>query len=134
MSAGYVVEQRTGKGLLWHIGSRIPSEGNRRRIEEERTQREERQAMAFGGRDEGGLAQREGERMEAQRREGKQRGMLGRIWYGDEGDDWVAERARKEKEALEEGRGYGGLIVDQVREVFGNGEKENGDEDREKKS
>lgn len=116
MSAGYVVEQRTGQGLLWHIGSRIPSEGNRRRLEEERRRREESSSFDGGagdgdGRNRGGLAQQAGER-----------GMLKRFWMGGESDDWVQERARKEKEALEEGgKGYGGLIMDSVREAFGRG-------------
>jgi hypothetical protein len=42
---------------------------------------------------------------------------------GGEGDDWKAKRDAKEKEALEEGKGYGGLIMDQIWEVW-NGGKE----------
>jgi hypothetical protein len=37
---------------------------------------------------------------------------------GNEGDDWKQKRDQKEKEALEEGRGYGGLIMDQIWEVW----------------
>jgi hypothetical protein len=46
--------------------------------------------------------------------------------------DWKALRDAREKEALEEGRGYGGLIVDQIWEVWNwgraKGEEGKGDE------
>ncbi len=45
--------------------------------------------------------------------------MARRLWYGSETEDWKEKRIRGEKEALEDGRGYGGLIADAVREVFG---------------
>lgn len=48
----------------------------------------------------------------------KERGLVEKIWMGREGDDWKAKRAQKEKEALAEGRGYGGLIMDQIWEVW----------------
>ncbi|KAL8859936.1 MAG: hypothetical protein Q9178_003484 [Gyalolechia marmorata] len=46
-------------------------------------------------------------------------GLARRLWYGSETEDWKEKRIRQEKEALEDGRGYGGLIADAVREVFG---------------
>ncbi|KAL8999837.1 MAG: hypothetical protein Q9169_001377 [Polycauliona sp. 2 TL-2023] len=55
-------------------------------------------------------------------RGGEETGVVGlarRLWYGSEREDWKEKRIREEKEALEEGRGYGGLIGDAVREVFG---------------
>ncbi|KAI4233837.1 MAG: hypothetical protein L6R40_006963 [Gallowayella cf. fulva] len=54
-----------------------------------------------------------------QREEGGVTGLARRLWYGSETSDWKEKRIREEKEALEEGRGYGGLIGDAVREVFG---------------
>jgi hypothetical protein len=50
--------------------------------------------------------------------EGRERGLVEKIWMGSEGDDWKAKRAQTEKEALAEGRGYGGLIMDQIWEVW----------------
>jgi len=35
MSAGYVSEVRTGQGILYHIGQRLPSRRNRERMREE---------------------------------------------------------------------------------------------------
>ena len=46
-------------------------------------------------------------------------GLARRLWFGSEKEDWKEKRIREEKEALEEGRGYGGLIGDAVREAFG---------------
>jgi len=46
------------------------------------------------------------------------RGILKSIWMAGERDDWVEQRARREKEVLEEGRGYGGLIMEQVKDAF----------------
>ncbi|KAL8715624.1 MAG: hypothetical protein Q9225_006375 [Loekoesia sp. 1 TL-2023] len=46
-------------------------------------------------------------------------GLARKLWYGSETEGWKERRIREEKEALEEGRGYGGLIADAVREAFG---------------
>ncbi|KAL8696448.1 MAG: hypothetical protein Q9201_007655 [Fulgogasparrea decipioides] len=46
-------------------------------------------------------------------------GLLRKLWYGNETEGWQKRRIEEEMEALEEGRGYGGLIGDAVREVFG---------------
>ncbi|KAI1138772.1 hypothetical protein F5Y05DRAFT_350418 [Hypoxylon sp. FL0543] len=51
--------------------------------------------------------------------EEEERGLLGKVWMGDSGDDWKEKRNQREKEALREGGGgYWGLIVDQVSEVL----------------
>ena len=42
-----------------------------------------------------------------------------KLWYGSEGPGWAERQAREEKEALEEGEGYGELIASRIREVFG---------------
>lgn len=55
---------------------------------------------------------------EREKREIAQRGVLGKLWMGNEKGNWKEERAQKDKEALEEGKGYGDLIVEQVKEVF----------------
>lgn len=60
---------------------------------------------------------------ERERKELAARGPLSRLWMGNEKESWKEERAKREKEALEEGKGYGDLIIEQVKEVFGS-EKE----------
>jgi len=54
---------------------------------------------------------------------GSRKGMFERVWLGGEGEDWKQKRDEREKAALEEGRGYGGLIMDQIWEVWNWGEK-----------
>ncbi|KAI4222041.1 MAG: hypothetical protein LQ349_007705 [Xanthoria aureola] len=56
---------------------------------------------------------------ERQKEETGVAGLARRLWFGSEKEDWKEKRIREEKEALEEGRGYGGLIGDAVREAFG---------------
>jgi hypothetical protein len=65
--------------------------------------------------------------LEAQKtaREKKEKGLIEKVWLGGEGDDWKAKRDQREKEALEDGRGYGGLIMDQIWEVWSWGKNKN---------
>ncbi|KAL3418742.1 hypothetical protein PVAG01_10458 [Phlyctema vagabunda] len=63
--------------------------------------------------------------------EKKDESLLKKVWMGDEGDDWKAKRDQREKEALEAGKGYGDLIVDQVWEVW-NRKKKDGKDGEEK--
>lgn len=56
--------------------------------------------------------------MEAKQLQQPGRGVLGRLWMGSEKDGWKDERLRKEKEALESGKGYADLIMEQIREVW----------------
>lgn len=100
--AGYVVQERTGQGILWHLGNHIPSARNAQRMEEMRRQAAERGAEI----------------------KDRPRGIIKSIWMAGEGDDWVEQRAKKEREALEEGRGYGGLIMDQLKDAFKTGASE----------
>lgn len=50
-------------------------------------------------------------------------GVLEKIWLGGEGKDWKEKRDQKEKEALEAGKGYGDLIMEQIWEVWNGGKK-----------
>ncbi|CAD6443836.1 c6353cef-bfcd-4023-ae6b-d6a8bcf6624b [Sclerotinia trifoliorum] len=54
--------------------------------------------------------------------EGKE-SVLEKIWLGGEGKDWKEKRDQKEKEALEAGKGYGDLIMEQIWEVWNGGKK-----------
>ncbi|KAF2462122.1 hypothetical protein BDY21DRAFT_330508 [Lineolata rhizophorae] len=59
-------------------------------------------------------------RLENELLQGKdERGFLSKLWYGDESKlDWKAKRMEEERKALEEGKGYGDLIMEQVKEVW----------------
>jgi len=45
-------------------------------------------------------------------------GLARALWMGQEEEGWAERRGREEREKLAEGRGYGGLIVDQIWEVW----------------
>lgn len=83
---------------------------------------------------EGALPEAERRRLQEdrERKEMAARGPLQRLWMGNEKENWREERARKDKEALEEGKGYGDLIVEQVKEVFGSEKKDGQDGNNEK--
>lgn len=52
------------------------------------------------------------------RGEGESKGLWERVWMGGEKEGWKERRLEEERRALESGKGYGGLIADQVREVW----------------
>ncbi|PVH74581.1 hypothetical protein DL98DRAFT_349450, partial [Cadophora sp. DSE1049] len=96
----------TGTSIAQRFGNRMESMSSHalppKALETQRRLKEERER-----RDAGPLAA-----------EDKERGLLKKVWMGGEGPDWKAKRDQKEKEALDEGRGYGGLIMDQIWEVW----------------
>lgn len=49
----------------------------------------------------------------------KARGPLEKLWVGNEKENWREERRKKEEEALAEGKGYGDLILEHIKEAFG---------------
>ncbi|KAF2238819.1 hypothetical protein EV356DRAFT_528717 [Viridothelium virens] len=57
-------------------------------------------------------------REEQEKKGEERRGLLGRIWMGGEGADWKEKRMEEERKALEEGKGYSDVIMDQIREVW----------------
>ena len=62
------------------------------------------------------------------------KGMAKKIWMGDERPGWQKRRLEKEKEELEAGKGYGDIIMEQVKEVFpgfGGRRKEDGEDEKE---
>ena len=76
---------------------------------------------------EGGVLDEVRRKQEDGEKKRKERGIIGRVWFGGEPDDWKAKRDQREREALEEGRGYGGLIMDQIWEVWNWGKEKDED-------
>ncbi|KAI9716359.1 MAG: hypothetical protein M1812_005426 [Candelaria pacifica] len=64
-----------------------------------------------------------------EREEERKKGVVQKIWMGSEEEGWKERRLREEQEALDEGRGYGGLIIDQIWEVWNWGRKSDDDDD-----
>lgn len=107
ISAGFVLEQRTGHGLLWHVGYRVPATTAWGREERERLARQQ----------EAGDAERQ---LERAKQEGA--GGMGRT------REWV-ERAKEREESWidHEGKGYGGIVGEYIKEaIFGGDEEEGG--------
>lgn len=91
----------------------------RLREERERRKRSERGSGVGGAVGRPGVLG-EVRRMREEEEDGdrKEQGILQRVWMGGEGVEWKAKRNAREKEALEEGKGYSGLIKDQIWEVW----------------
>ncbi|KAL1965763.1 hypothetical protein VTN77DRAFT_5263 [Rasamsonia byssochlamydoides] len=51
-------------------------------------------------------------------RQQQERSLGERIWMGNETEGWKERRLREEQKALEEGKGYGDLILDHIWEVW----------------
>ena len=93
------------------------------RLREERERRERGQVVASPvvkklEVEQAGVLDEVRRKQEDDDKEKKERGLIGKLWLGGEGKDWKTKRDQREKEALEEGRGYGGLIMDQIWEVW----------------
>ncbi|PBP17149.1 hypothetical protein BUE80_DR012060 [Diplocarpon rosae] len=133
-----LAREYTGKSIASRFGSRVTSIVGQdlppKALETQRLLREEKaaRAKAAGREDPGQEAEGISKVMEAvwrkeaanrteveSKAKEEEKGLLRKVWYGAEGPDWKAKRDKREKEALEQGRGYGGLIVDQIYEVWG---------------
>lgn len=74
-------------------------------------------------------ARQEAERQRKEGEESRKRGLLTKVWMGDEGDDWKQRRIEEDKKALESGKGYGDIIMDQIWEVWNQGKKDDKGDD-----
>ncbi|OIW29987.1 hypothetical protein CONLIGDRAFT_680782 [Coniochaeta ligniaria NRRL 30616] len=63
-------------------------------------------------------ARQEAERVRREDEESRKRGLLTRVWMGGEGEDWKQRRIEEDKKALESGKGYGDIIMDQIWDVW----------------
>ncbi|KKA24029.1 hypothetical protein T310_1950 [Rasamsonia emersonii CBS 393.64] len=83
-----------------------------------------------------GVVSEEIEKLKA-RQQQQERSLAERIWMGNETEGWKERRLREEQKALQEGKGYGDLILDHIWELHtyhitshqsGNGTERNGTE------
>jgi hypothetical protein len=91
-------ENKTGTGLSL---AGLPTERaarNRELMEAERRRRAEAEGREYKGKD--------------------NRGLWERMWMGGEKEGWKEKRLEEERKAIESGKGYGGLIMDQISEVW----------------
>lgn len=142
LGGNQILQERTGRSLVtrWQetlqktsTGSLPPKaletqEAIRRERAAQHEEKLRRERYAVDGQKDGVLG--EIERRKEEEKE-KARNLLEKVWMGSEGEDWKSKRDQREKEALEDGRGYGGLIMDQIWEVWNWG-KDKTEEVREK--
>lgn len=76
--------------------------------------------------------EREKSRRATERTEGGRQGkgvvgMLEKLWMGDEKEGWKERRLEEEKKALEEGKSYTDMILEQIWDVWNWEKKKGGD-------
>jgi len=146
VSANHITYERTGVGILGNMGRRwessvgdgLPTE----RAKAVQTQLRSERARILEQRD-GGVGRAEGGgvmgadggvALGVRKGEGGEEakgvaGLARKLWMGREDEGWKEKRIREEREKLAEGRGYGGLIVDQIWEVWNWDKKGKGGEE-----
>lgn len=112
LSADHLAYQYNGKSLLSQFSSRAPSVPTLRSLPTEKAREtaalnEERLELE--------RARREG--VEGLKGKG-QKTLLQRAWMGDEEEGWKERRLEEERKALEEGKGYSDIILEQIWEVW----------------
>ena len=122
-SANHLTTERTGRGLLGNMPWRGAGGGRqilanadefaeryRAEKEERRRRRLLEEPISSGAADMG----RAPSVLEARTKE---------IWMGGEQEGWKERRLREEQEKINQGEGYGSMIMDQIWEVWNWGEK-----------
>ncbi|KAL4787974.1 hypothetical protein BJX76DRAFT_353769 [Aspergillus varians] len=135
VSANHLTRERTGRSIVERFEDRIsrssthspvpsfmgvgdlPSEKAREIQAQIRAAREARMK-------EEGVGKEEMEILRAQKQQ--DRGVMERVWMGNESGGWKERRLREEQKALDEGKGYGDLIKDYVWDVWTWGEGKDG--------
>lgn len=114
ISANYQLKERTGSGLLGHVPVPFAMPKRAREIQAAQAQDRERQRRLLE--ESGAHAEpRKGSILEERAKE---------IWMGGETEGWKERRLREEQEKIEQGEGYGSMIMDQIWEVWTWGKKQ----------
>lgn len=124
-SANHLTKERTGAGLLYQLpGARLPpaAQAHHDRMKA----REEARRLLD---DPSSRAQTTTIEEQLQKRNIEHRAPAGLekvakdLWMGGEKEGWKERRLAEEQKKLNEGEGYGGMIMDQIWEVWNWGEK-----------
>jgi hypothetical protein len=123
LSADHLAQQYNGRSLVQQIRWKSP-------IRELPTEKARETARILKEREE---AERERVRREAALRGGAEQAKEGRpfwnkVWMGEEQEGWKERRLEEERKALEEGKSYTDIILDQIWEVW-SWEKKKGNEE-----
>lgn len=113
LSADHLSTLRTGRGIVQQLSPfrtlELPTDRAR---ETQRILREEREKSRKT------LDRPEG---------GEEKGVLAKLWMGDEKEGWKERRLEEEKKALEEGKTYTDMIFEQIWDVWNWDKKKSGD-------
>ena len=123
LSLNHLTAERTGRGILAHLQTRAPQLPQTDSLPSERArgiqERLQRERMLRQGKDEArGPGTLPG------------RGQMERLWMGEETEGWRERRLEEERQRLASGEGYGGMIVDQIWEVWNRSKGRGGPEER----
>ena len=122
LSADHLITLKTGRGFVQQFSRpfELPTERAR---ETQKILREEREKGRKALEREGVLSGETGQ---------ENQGVLQKLWMGDEKEGWKERRLEEERKALEEGKTYTDLILEQIWDVW-NWDKKKGKDDNEKK-
>lgn len=122
ISANHIARERTGRSIVDRLESRLTTKpAILRELPSERAQ--EIQARLRAAREKQ-MREAAGEELEKLRaREAQEKGIAQRAWMGGESEGWMERRLKEEQKAIEEGKGYGDLIMDHIWDVWNWGRK-----------
>lgn len=128
ISANHMTRERTGRSIVDRIESRITTRpAIFRELPSERA--EEIQARLRASREKQ-IQEAMGEELEKLKaREAQEKGIAQRVWMGGESEGWMERRLKEEQKAIEEGKGYGDLIMDHIWDVWNWGKKREEEDD-----
>jgi hypothetical protein len=128
ISANHITRERTGRSIVDRIESRISTRpAMLRQLPSERA--EEVQARLKAAR-EAQMREATGEELEKLKaRQNHEKGVVDRVWMGGESAGWKERRLEEERKAIEEGKGYGDLIMDHIWDVWNWGRKTEEEDD-----
>ena len=120
LSADHLITLRTGRGLVQNLSPmrtmELPTE-RARETQKILAEEREKSRRALERKDPGA--------------QGEEKGILGRLWMGEEKEGWKERRLEEEKKALEEGKTYTDMIFEQIWDVW-NWDKKKGNEEGKK--
>jgi hypothetical protein len=120
LSADHLSTDYNGRGIIENLKPKwtstmmdLPTEKAKEtqlRLENEKRLREGREALKAGS------------------QIPKEKGILDKLWMGDEEEGWKERRLAEERKALQEGKGFGSMIMEQIWEVWNWDKKKNADD------
>ncbi|KAI9816912.1 MAG: hypothetical protein M1827_001557 [Pycnora praestabilis] len=129
LSANQQVAERSGRGILSHMSFARDLPSEKARDVQERLKRERLLRPQPSG--QGMIRQREGDEeglRDPRDMTGEAKGVGERLWMGGEKEGWRERRKMEEREAVQEGgKGYQGLILDQIWDVWNWGKDNKGE-------